>query len=103
MNTMTIVTLGGPLGAQAGYFTVIGIKKGVRLCLVAGTALFHHGDTEPFGVGAGDGVGGMAIFAGRQLLFGLVVSRPMDTGSECLLDAVVADSTCVGDVGAAHF
>ena len=75
-----------------------GLKEGLGLLQVAVPTLIHHAESEVFGVGSVDRMREVTTRAGRQLLVGVIVPRPMDTFFELLLDAVMAETACLGNI-----
>jgi hypothetical protein len=76
------------------------VEEGRRLLRVAPPALIHHQQPEVPLIRAADGVRGVAIVTGGQLLLalGLTDAGPMNALPELLLDPMVTLSTRCRDI-----
>ncbi len=74
------------------------VEEGLSLPLMASAALLHHLGTEARFVDAGYRVRSVAVLAGRVVLFGIRILRPVDAGAELLFDAVMAYAARGGNV-----
>ena len=99
MGTMTVIAFGRSLGPEATDLAVVGIKECLRFFSMTSTTLSHHSQSEALHISTRNGVGCVAILAGRQFFLCIHVSRPVDTCLEDLLNAMMAAAARCSDVG----
>ena len=95
---MAVVALGDALTAQARNLAVEGIKECLGLVRVTTSTLLHHQGAEPQLFGAHDRMRGMTVLAGRVIVLGNRIVRPVNTLAELFLDPMVTSTARTRDV-----